>query len=246
MRIHFLLKLNYIRSYDARIGTGTLKATPVSQIRMKVNNSLIQDPGALLEPCFVNGQPYDRNNISRVPDITGRNYSTVWTRQGALQAPAECVYRMSFKISQALSQYFRLDFFREQPCWWDSQNYSNNLSWVSCTSEAWWLDSLYNRGFATFESVDSLAEHIPCGKQPDASARQQCQLNSTRVRVRGNVEFNCLYASRMGLDCGSCCSGTDDARSSSDGYHYELAGPRKAAYLEAFNPAACVPRDQGR
>lgn len=149
-----------IRSYDARIGTGVLRETPVSQIRMKVNESLLQDPGALLEPCFVDGQPYDRYNISRVPNIPGRNFTTLWTPQGTLQAPAECVYRMSFKVSQALSQYFRSDFFGNNQCFWDSQNYSNNHSWVACPSEAWWLDSLFNRGFATFESVDSLLQNM--------------------------------------------------------------------------------------
>ncbi|KAI7775159.1 uncharacterized protein LA080_007302 [Diaporthe eres] len=147
-------------TYNAQIGTGVLRETPVSQIRMKVNESLFQDPGALLEPCFVDGQPYDRYNISRVPNIPGRNFTTLWTPQSTLQAPAECVYRISYNISQALSQYFRSDFFGNNQCFWDSQNYSNNHSWVACPSEAWWLDSLFNRGFATFDSVDSLLQNM--------------------------------------------------------------------------------------
>lgn len=82
-----------IRRYNARIVTGVLRETPVSQIRMNVdvNESFYQDPGALLEPCFVDGQPYDRDNISRVPNITGRNFTTLRTHQGTLKAPAECV-----------------------------------------------------------------------------------------------------------------------------------------------------------
>lgn len=156
-----------IRSYNALIGTGVLRETPVSQIRMEVNESLLrypesifQDPGAILEPCFVDGQPYDRYNISRVPKITGRNFTTLWTPQGTLQAPAECVYRMSFAISQALSHYLRVDLFGNNKCWWVPQVDGVNLSWVACPSEAWWLESLYNRGFATFESVDSLLQNM--------------------------------------------------------------------------------------
>jgi hypothetical protein len=149
-----------IRSYNSRVETGILRETPVSEIRMKANESLFEDPGAFLEPCFIDGQPYDHDNISLVSNATGRNFTTLWTPQGTLQAPVECVYRMSYKISQALSQYFRTAFFGDNQCWWDSQNYSNNLSWVACPSEAWWLDSLYNRGFATFESVDSLLQNM--------------------------------------------------------------------------------------
>lgn len=156
-----------IRSYNALIGTGVLRETPVSQIRMEVNESLLQypesilqDPGAILEPCFVDGQPYDRYNISRVPKITGRNFTTLWTPQGTLQAPAECVYRMSFTISQALIQYLRFDLFGNNKCWSELQVDGFSPSWVACPRKAWWLESLYNRGFATFESVDSLLQNI--------------------------------------------------------------------------------------
>lgn len=154
-----------IRNYNALIETGALRETPVSQIRMKVNESLLrypesilQDPGALLEPCFVDGQPYDRYNISRVPKITGRNFTTLWTPQGTLQAPAECVYRMSCATSQALSEYFRLDLFGKTKCWW--QPSIDGFSSVACPTQTWWLESLFNRGFATFESVDSLLQNV--------------------------------------------------------------------------------------
>lgn len=149
-----------IRSYTSRIETGVLRETPVSQIRMKVNESSFRDPGALLEPCFVDGQPYDRYNMSQVPNIIGRNITTLWTPQGTLQAPAECIYRMSFTISQALNQYFRSNLFGNNQCWWEPQTGGNNFSWITCPNEAWWLDSLFNRGFATFESVDSLLQNV--------------------------------------------------------------------------------------
>lgn len=149
-----------VRSYTARIGTGILRETPVSQIKMKGNASFFQDPGALLEPCFVNGQPYDRYNISQVPNTADRNITTLWTLQGALQAPAECVYRISFTLSQALSQYFRSNLFGNNQCWWDPQTGSNPFNWVACPSEAWWLDLLFNRGFATFDSVESLLQNM--------------------------------------------------------------------------------------
>lgn len=149
-----------IRSYHSRIETGVLRETPVSHIRMKANLSNFQDPGALLEPCFVNGQPYDRYNISQVPNITGTNITTLWTPQGTLQAPAECVYRMSFTVFQTLSYYFRSNLFGDNQCWWNPQIGGNNFSWITCPNGAWWLDSLFNRGFATFESVDSLLQNV--------------------------------------------------------------------------------------
>lgn len=149
-----------IRSYNAHIRTGVLRETPVSQIRMKVNGSYFRDPGALLEPCFIDGQPYDRSNISRVPNMKSRNFTTVWTPQGNVQAPAECVYRMSFIISEGLTGYFRSYLFGNNQCSWDLQMQGKNRSWATCPGEAWWLDSLFNRGFATFESVDSLLQNM--------------------------------------------------------------------------------------
>lgn len=160
-----------IRNYNARVETGILRETPLSQLRMIVDDSdgpqVDHDLGVLLEPCSVDGQLYSRSNMSLISNATGHNFTTLWTPQGNLQAPTECVYRLSINIAVALSEYFRTAFFGNNQCWWDGYYAtsmpfykSTNLSWVTCPNEAWWLDSLFNRGFATFESVDSLIHNI--------------------------------------------------------------------------------------
>lgn len=148
-----------IRSYSSRVENGILKETPISETRMKANMSAVEDPGALLEPCFINNQSYDRSNISQVPRTTGRNFTTLWTPKGSIEAPADCVYRMSYEISQALRQHLQDNFFGNNHCQRHDRSLYN-LSRVSCPSEAWWLDSLYSQGFATFETVDNLLQNM--------------------------------------------------------------------------------------
>lgn len=152
-----------MRSYVARVETGILRETPVSQVRMThaVNEAVpISDPRVLIEPCFVEGQPYSHFNISLVPNMAGRNLTTVWTPQGELEAPVECVYRISYATIRSLSHYFQTELFGNTHCGWVAYYDSHNLGWITCPSEAWWLESLYNRGFATFESVNSLVQNI--------------------------------------------------------------------------------------
>ncbi|ORY63262.1 uncharacterized protein BCR38DRAFT_436349 [Pseudomassariella vexata] len=148
-----------LRNYKARVTNGILQETTVSHIRMKGNSSLFDNPSALKEPCFIDGLRYDAKNISEVPNINERNFTSIWKSGEVVEAPTECVYRLSSVLAQGITQYMRDRFFEAQ-CWWDSNNYSSNLSHVSCPDEAWWLDALFKKGFATFDTVDSLMRNV--------------------------------------------------------------------------------------
>jgi hypothetical protein len=159
-----------VKDYHAKIENTALNETVVQETPALVDMQYFNNWGQtwpnrsmLHFPCVVDGQVYTKANLSKIP---ARNHSLVpmTVDNKVSQVPQECFYQLEGAYLSALQAFLKQNlngtcsgydqFLHTEPV--------NRDAFTSCVYsvggvevDRWWLQSLYNNGNATFDSIDS-------------------------------------------------------------------------------------------
>lgn len=154
-----------LRQYHSRVDNGLLKETVLSDTVMASSHKLGQwgeDFHALLQPCFIDGQWYDVSNISQVPQRAERQWTNVSMGDSLVEAPGDCVYAIDTLILDRLFTFFQ-DSLLTGECKRVKDvglgSILGNRS-VVYSDDKYWQEEVYNFGFASFDSVDTLLGNV--------------------------------------------------------------------------------------
>lgn len=163
-----------LRNYNGSIHNGKLEEKVVSQVMANGSNGRrshdAQHPAKNIpvaqSPCFVDGAWYDWTNLSAVPRLPTRNFTSIWQDGSYADVPRECTYFVEFLYPGALSDFFETAL--NGSC--GTNGYTSLMSMPAMSPEAsWMLAPLYNNGQATVsEHRGRVRGHGHCHHQPPA------------------------------------------------------------------------------
>lgn len=145
-----------VRDYTGRIRNGVLDETMTNNFpsSFQMNDYEI----AILNlPCIIDSIKYDRSNLSQVPSVPGRKFSTVVLNGQPVRTPLECVSKVEptvpWVIKNSLQQVFVSPGFGGPSCslGWDRRGYWSESS--GC--DPWYLDPIFRGGKPTAETISS-------------------------------------------------------------------------------------------
>lgn len=150
-----------VRDYTGRIRNGVLDETMTNNFpsSFQMNDHEI----ALVHlPCTVDLISYDISNLSKVPNIPGRKFSTVIFDGRPVRAPPECVFKVEPTVPWVIRNFFQQVFappaIDDPSCSlsWDSRGYWSESS--GC--DPWYLDPIFRGGKPTSETISSDMDRI--------------------------------------------------------------------------------------
>jgi hypothetical protein len=112
------------------------------------------------EHCVVDGQPVTLDNASSI-SADGRNLNTTLIGGTNVSVPHQCFFEVKGNHLRALSKF--LAEALDGGCTMPSTSYfrvGSPKDWTTATCDGWWLKSMYNKGNATFKSIDANMEAV--------------------------------------------------------------------------------------
>ncbi|PHH90110.1 hypothetical protein CDD83_4484 [Cordyceps sp. RAO-2017] len=159
----------------------TLATTPAKKEQLSSGSELSGSQFALRSlsnsriviksPCVVDSALYDRSNLSMVSSKPGERIIFVIRREiRASLVPPDCIYFMYGPYDESLAGWLKRVFFVDHCSDLDKGAYKNAFRpLVTFETESisyehsWWLQQLYAKGQATFESIDATFQGIATG-----------------------------------------------------------------------------------
>lgn len=155
-----------IRNSFAEVRNGTLTETTMNEIILYPPEEWVTDPTApyvgVNDPCIIGGKHYDQSNYTQIPSWGEQ----IQTNLSGQLVPTDCVYAMDPVSAAAISQF--VASVLRGDCW---STLDVNLGgtyadeWAICEmsgnhttnqmGDAFWLQSLYNTGNASFNSIST-------------------------------------------------------------------------------------------
>lgn len=145
-----------VREYVARVRNGLLEETTTATFAASLypNDEHDSTFKLLPLPCAIDGQLYDLGNLSQVPIIPGRNFTSVILEDGQnVTAPLECVFSTFESLPWAVNQFLEEQVLSGASCAKDSIG-----QFSMC--EPWYTAPIFNNGRPTAESITTVMESI--------------------------------------------------------------------------------------
>lgn len=144
-----------LKNYYGFVDAGELNENVVSEVAAptasggSLDSHIDGNYTAIEEPCWLDGQSYDRSNFSTV---SSGNYSfEIVNLAGTnVSVPFECLYKMSPYLAEAMQAYAEFTLFTGQ-----CQYSAGRANSFDC-GDQYWLTPLYNDGNATLASTSRI------------------------------------------------------------------------------------------
>jgi hypothetical protein len=126
------------------------------------------------EPCIIDGQHYTLNNISKVPARNSTVFNVTSSNGKNVTVPGECYFQFNGIFAWALLRFLTstLNGICYMPDHLQGAGKHAQLRVeVQCNigilysniEDYWWLQSLYNKGNALFQSIDNALNSLTTG-----------------------------------------------------------------------------------
>ncbi|KAK7711746.1 hypothetical protein SLS63_012585 [Diaporthe eres] len=173
-----------LRNYHSTVINGRLHETLVSTVRANASNGHFSHDSAKRSkdipvvklPCVVDQQIYDATNISMVPSLPARDFTTLWQDGRHLKAPWECIYFLDPAYGEVVANYTQR--ILNGSCGSSERSQIPPLEAI-CQEENWTMAPLFGGGATTFNHIKSVFENMTLAM-------------STRLRNTGAVVHNVL------------------------------------------------------
>ncbi|KAH9887509.1 hypothetical protein F4778DRAFT_797454 [Xylariomycetidae sp. FL2044] len=110
---------------------------------------------AVAPSCLVDGQWYDRTNLTLIPAIPGRTFTPVAGVDGTTQDVAdECLYKMMYTYGSALNAFMDTTLFA------GSCTYNRRQGDALLCEDKWWLSALYRNKTASYATLDAALDQF--------------------------------------------------------------------------------------
>ncbi|CAO2655539.1 Nn.00g043420.m01.CDS01 [Neocucurbitaria sp. VM-36] len=112
-------------------------------------------------PCVVDNLTYTLANVSSIPE-GNHNFTYTFVEGKNVSVPEQCVYAVSGVYTQTLSEFMDETVLGNCtfPAITNLDNTPTSSDWDTATCQGWWLKSLINKGYATFQRIDANMEAI--------------------------------------------------------------------------------------
>lgn len=177
-----------VRDYVAQVRNGLLNEDTTGMLAASLLPNDESSAFKLLPlPCALDGQLYYPGNISQVPMIPGRNFTSVILEDGRnVTAPLECVFTVDESVPWAVNQFLDEEVFSALDNADSSATCSKNSIGGSSSCDPWYLAPVFNNGRATAESITAVMRSIATSV-------------SSRMRVPGRTRTPIRRARRRAL-----------------------------------------------
>lgn len=173
-----------IRHYHSTVINGRLHETLVSTVRANASNGHFshnsakksKDTAVVKLPCVLDEQIYDATNISTVPSLPTRDFTTLWQDGRHLKAPWECIYFLHPAYGEVVANYTQS--MLNGSCG-SSDRWQIPPAETLCPQDNWTMAPLFGGGAANFKHIESFFENMTLAM-------------STRLRNTGAVVHNVL------------------------------------------------------
>lgn len=152
-----------VRDYDAHVHNGLLEESTTATFAASLypNDEESNTFKLLPLPCAIDGQSYDLANLSQVPIIPGRNFTSVILEDGQnMTAPLECVFSVFESLPWAVNQFLEEKVLAGSDSVGSGVSCSKNSIGGFSTCEPWYLAPIFNDGRATAESITAVMDSI--------------------------------------------------------------------------------------
>ncbi|KAF4924821.1 hypothetical protein CGCVW01_v003933 [Colletotrichum viniferum] len=151
-----------IKRYYGQVINGTFNESVISQIPMSlVSNSTSlsksssgkdQEFMRFIDPCFISGRAYNLSTIKNATEGLPGYDLTPWTTANgtSIEVPIRCLGTISYSAYNSIQTF--IDERITGSCNVSGIGNPPSLAAVDC-GDKWWLDSMFNGGEASFDSV---------------------------------------------------------------------------------------------
>jgi hypothetical protein len=112
------------------------------------------------EHCVIDGRPVTLDDASSI-SVDSRDLNTTLIGGKNVSVPHQCFFEVQGIYLRALTQF--LGETLDGGCAMPSTSYfraGSPKDWTTATCDGWWLKSMYNKGNATFKSIDANMEAV--------------------------------------------------------------------------------------
>lgn len=137
-----------LRDYTSRVRNGLLGETVTDSLSFRFRSHEATMFRMLRLPCIVDSNKYELSNISQIPAILGRNFTTVSFGGQNVTAPLECVFTADEVVPWTINGFLERELLEpETAC---SMVFDNESF---CTP--WYLEPLFRGGKLTAATISS-------------------------------------------------------------------------------------------
>jgi hypothetical protein len=179
---------DYAASVDNTVFTETIiNDTPIPSSRDESSTDHPLYYRTFHTPCVVDGVIYTLNNISSVPE-RGQDFVDMYVDNQNISIPGQCIYGLSFSHVTRLAE-FMSDIISGQ-CNATGKLFSGPVldtgGWNHPRCDNWAIQSLFNQGNASFDSINANMQAIAMAITADMR-KKPGSMNGTQAFVEGTV-----------------------------------------------------------
>lgn len=159
-----------VRDYNGRVRNGVLHETMTNNLA----SSMLPEEAhtamykILKLPCTVDSGAYTISNISQIPSVPGRNFTTVSLDGRNVTGPLECVFATNSDLPLAIGHFLHVGLLQSKRASEQSEGDEGGTCSLNSVDESsfcdpWYLEPLFRGGRPTVETISSDMDGLAIG-----------------------------------------------------------------------------------
>lgn len=145
-----------VRDYSSRVRNGVLDETVMNSLSFTFESDEAGLFRILKLPCIVDSNKYELSNISQIPAIQGRNFTTVSFDGQNVTVPLECVFTADEDVAWAINEFLDSGLLNSPEARFTPQATCSLVSFGKDSAcDPWYLVPLFHGGLLTAKTISS-------------------------------------------------------------------------------------------